>query len=347
MRIGYWTTACLQPEIEAVSKEVLQLAQHFEHSFIFGVSSQYYFRVSRESRTVGFHRMADPVLRLFIPAIESICDISHVYGDPTPWTFYKALRSKPLVLTVASEKGLPRTDFIARSRKILVQTKSYFRKLRSLGVEENKLELLYPGVDLRKYYPRDRRAVDHDRPKILFASAPRTEEEMQNRGVYLLLEAARMSDDVQYHLLYRKWASGYTSLAATEAWLNKQCLKNVTLTNYAVQDMHCLYRKYDFIVIPYTTSDGGKECPTSALEGMACGVPTLISSVAPFSAFVDEHECGVVFDSTPVGLVSAIEIGMRRYQELAENALTAAQRIFSLDKMLGRMDEIYKSVLAL
>ena len=345
MRIGYWTTACLQPEIEAISKEVLQLAQHFEHSFIFGVSSHYLFRISRESRTVGFHKMADPVLRLFIPAIESICDISHVYGDPTPWTFYKALRSKPLVLTVASEKGLPRSDFVARSRKILVQTKSYFRKLRSLGVEENKLELLYPGVDLCKYYPGEPRIVDHGRPKILFASAPRTEEEMQNRGVYLLLEAARMSDDVQYHLLYRKWASGYTSLAATEGWLNKHCLRNVTLTNYAVQDMHRLYQQYDFTVIPYTTPDGGKECPTSALEGLACGLPTLISSVVPFADFVDEHECGVVFDSTPCGLVRAIEAGVRRYRELAVNAATVARRYFALRTSLKRMEHLYTEIL--
>lgn len=91
------------------------------------------------------------MVRLFIPFIESVCDINHVYGDPTPWTFYKALRSKPLVLTVASEKGLPRCDFLFRAWKVLVQSKSYLQKLRSLGVRKDVLELLYPGVDLRKY----------------------------------------------------------------------------------------------------------------------------------------------------------------------------------------------------
>ena len=218
-------------------------------------------------------------------------------------------------------------------------------KLRSLGVEEEQLELLYPGVDLRMYRPHERINSDRSHPKILFASAPRSEEEMQKRGVYLLLEAAKISHDVQYHLLYRKWATGYTSLAATEGWLRARSLSNVTLTNSVVKNMHRLYQKYDFTVIPYTTADGGKECPTSAVEGLACGLPTIISSIAPFADFVVEHRCGVVFDPTPESLVRAIETGVGQYHELAKNAITAAQSVFSLDKMLNRMSTIYKDIL--
>ena len=346
MRVGYWTTSCLQPEIEAVSKEVFQLASHFHGSFIFGVSPRYVLRASWKGRSIGFHSVFDPFLRLVIPVAESICDINHVYGDPTPWTFYKSLRLRPLVLTVASEKGLPRNDFVARCRKVLVQSNSYFRKLHALGVETEKLELLYPGLDLHKFHPGTRPASSHDNPKILFASAPRSEEEMQNRGVYLLLEAAKISQEVQYHLLYREWRRGYTSLAATKGWLESQRLENVTLTNSVVENMHRLYRDYDFTVIPYTAPDGGKECPTSAVEGLACGLPALISSLAPFAEFVELHKCGVVFDPTPAGLVRAVESGMRHYRELSTNAVNVSQRFFSLQRLLERMTQIYERILS-
>jgi glycosyltransferase involved in cell wall biosynthesis len=346
MRVGYWTTSCLQPEIEAVSKEVFQLASHFHGSFIFGVSPHYVFRASWKDRSIGFHYGFDPLLRLVIPVVERTCDINHVYGDPNPWTFYKSLRSRPLVLTVASGKGLPRADFIARCRKVLVQTNSYFQKLRALGVETDKLELLYPGVDLHKFHPGTRAASRHDNPKILFASAPRSEEEMRNRGVYLLLEAAKISQEAQYHLLYREWRGSYTSLAATRGWLELQRIKNVTLTNSVVKKMHRLYRDYDFTIIPYTTADGGKECPTSAVEGLACGLPVLISSFAPFAEFVDLHKCGVVFDPTPAGVVSAVETGVRQYRELSTNAVNVARRFFSSQRLLERMTQIYEGILS-
>ena len=345
MRVAYWTTACLQPEIEAVSKEVFQLGSHFHGSFIFGVSPHYVFRASWKNRSIGFHSMFDPFLRLIIPVAESTFDISHVYGEATPWTFYKALRFKPLVLTVASEKGVPKNDFLARCRKVLVQTNSYYQKLCALGIEKDKVELLYPGVDLQKFRSRPDAPAHVAKPKVLFASAPRSEQEMQSRGVYLLLEAAKISQEVQYHLLYREWGRGYTSLVATKRWLESNCLDNVTLTNGVVENMHRLYRDYDFTIIPYTTADGGKECPTSAVEGLACGLPALISSLAPFADFVELHKCGVVFDPTPANVVSAIETGMCRYRELSTNAVKAAHRYFSLEHMLERMTEIYQGIL--
>jgi glycosyltransferase involved in cell wall biosynthesis len=346
MRIAYWTTSCLQPEIEAVSKEVFQLAAHFPDSLLFGISPHYALRASFQRRYVGFHPHFDPLLRILVPYIERRYDISHVYGAPTPWTFYKTLYRKPIVLTVASEIGAPRIEFLNRCRKVLVQTNSYYQTLLALGIEKDKLELLYPGVDLQQYRPRNGTRQQRDTPKVLFASAPRSEEEMKNRGVYLLLQAAEGSRQVQYQLLYRQWGSGYTSLAATKRWLESHSLDNVILTNDIVTDMHRLYSDHNFTIIPYTTADGGKECPMSALEGLACGLPTLISSVAPFAEFVAQHKCGVLFDPTPASLVIAVETGMRQYPELSTNAVKVARRYFSSQQLLERMTQIYEEILS-
>jgi glycosyltransferase involved in cell wall biosynthesis len=345
MRIFYWNMSCLEPEIEAVSKEVFQLARHFRNSLIFGINTQYLCRFSIKGRYIGFSPMFDPILRALIPGLEFFADINHIYGEIYPWIFSKTLNRRPLVLTIASEKGCPRLDFLDRCRKIIVQTETLSKKLLALGLEENKLELLYPAVDLSRFRPRGRAPDPIGRPRVLFATAPRSQEEMDARGVNLLLMAAKTSPDIHYRLLYRRWKNGYTSLQSTENLIAGCRLENVTLTNNIIHDMPSIYNEHHFTVIPYTRSDGGKECPNSLVEGLSCGLPALITSVSPFAYFVEEHECGVVFDPTPSRLITAVELGMKRYRELSNNAIRTANTYFSQDKLLARVDRIYREIL--
>ena len=344
MRIMYWNTSCLEPEIEAVSKEIFKISNYFKNSFIFGISDHYTFRYSSKDRYIGLSAKFDPFLRLLIPIIERRCDINHVYGEPCPWIFYKTLKRKPLLLTVASEKGMLRSDFLAHCRKIIVQTATFREKLLALGIERDKVELAYPAVELDTFKPSAPGLPLNGSPKVLFATAPRSEEEMLGRGVHLLLQAAKLSPDVHYRLLYRKWRTGYTSLKATKDVILNHKLTNVLLTNDACSDMPSIYNAHHFTVVPYTTSDGGKECPNSLIEGLACGLPALVSSVTPLSYFVDEQQCGVVFEPKPSCLVEAIEIGLRRYRELSENAVRAARAYFAEDTLMHRLEKIYQEV---
>jgi glycosyltransferase involved in cell wall biosynthesis len=344
MRIVYWTTACLQPEIEAISKEVFQLARHFPHSLVFGVSPHYLLRASLKQRAIGFHPRFDPMLRMLIPFVELSGDINHIYSDPTPWTFYKTLHRKPLVLTIASEQGCPHLDFLERCRKVWVQTDPFHCKLLDLGIDKQKVEVLYPAVDLTAFQPHTRTPNIIGPPRVVFATAPRSTEEMASRGVYLLLRAAKECADIQYHLLYRQWQSGYTSLATTAQWIANEQLPNVTLTNSVVKDMSYVYNAHHFTIIPYTQPDGGKACPTSMVEGMACGLPVLISSVSPFAYFVSEHQCGVVFEPTPQALVTAVETGLLHYKTLSINAMDTAQQCFSAELMFRKVARVYEEI---
>ncbi|MGH8277554.1 MAG: hypothetical protein ACRETH_12760 [Steroidobacteraceae bacterium] len=70
MRIAYWTTACLAPEIEAISKEVFDLAAQFRDSRVFAVSPHLSVTISRGTRAVGFHPRFGPLLRAVFPLIE-------------------------------------------------------------------------------------------------------------------------------------------------------------------------------------------------------------------------------------------------------------------------------------
>jgi glycosyltransferase involved in cell wall biosynthesis len=345
MRIIYWNTSCLEPEIEAVSKELFQLAAHFRHSLLFSINPQIGLRGSLAKRYVGFHPKFDPLLRVIIPLIEFSGDINHVYGEVCPWTFSKALKRKPLVLTIASEKGEPQLDFLGRCRKIIVQTEAMRGILLALGVEASKTVVLYPAVDLQKFTPRQVSTAVPHAPRVLFATAPRTREEMEARGVQLLLAAAKDTPKVRYHLLYRRWRHHYTSLQPTKELMTSHQLQNVTLTDEIVNDMPSIYRDHHFTVIPYTQPGGGKECPNSVIEGLACGLPALVSSATPFSHFIAMHKCGVVFEPNPSSLVAAIDEGLAQYQQLSHNAASIAQEFFSHTTMFEKLARIYQEVL--
>jgi len=344
VRIIYWNSSCLEPGIEAISKEIFQLARHFQGSWLFGINPHYRFRWSFRNRYVGFHPSFDPILRVLIPIVERCADVNHVYGEPCPWIFFKTVKLRPLVLTIASEKGEGNWEFFERCRKIIVQTETFRKRMMSWGIDEKKVELLYPGIDLSRFPPVSRPHGVQGIPKVLFATAPRSQEEMVGRGVNLLLLAAKENPGIHYQLLYRPWRSGYSSLQPTQDFITAHRLENVTLTNRVVQDMAPIYQECHFLLIPYTHPNGGKECPNSLVEGLACGLPALISTVSPFAYFVEHHRCGVVFEPTPSGLISAVDQGLRQYPELSKSAIAAARTNFSETKMFQKLENIYQKI---
>ncbi len=342
MRPIYWTTCCLEPEIEAISKEVFELQAHFG-GYVVAMNPNLRAQLSIRRRVLGLNPAFYPALRATIPVMEKFADISHVYGEPSPWLYHKTLRSRPLVLTVASEKGDINPQFVARCAKIIVQSASFKERLLSAGVSPDRVEVIYPGIDLSQFNPATTLCRDLSSPRVLFATAPRTREELQGRGVPLLIDAARLQPQARFHLLFRPWKSGYTSLEPTRQLLNQHDLANVTLTNEQA-NMADVYAAFDFTVAPFTSSDGGKECPNSVVEGLACGLPVLISSVVPFSTFVIEHDCGIVFKPDAKDLTLAIDKASQRYETLSRNARNAAEAHFSVSNNLAKIGRIYAEV---
>ena len=344
MKIAYWATCSLEPEIEAVSKEVATLAEHFRPSFVFSVNSRLTFRLSLRYRSIGFRGNFDPWIRPIIRALEAYVDISHVYGDVTPWVYRKSLGKKPIIHTIASEKGTPDADFLDRCSAVIVQTEGMHRRLLELGCSTKKVHLLYPGVDVATFKP----AIEIpplSRPRVLFATAPRSKEELEPRGVFLLIEAARLNPAIQFHLLFRPWSGGYTSLAAVQQRLGSEELTNVSIQNVAARNMADIYRAHHFTSIPYTRRDGGKECPNSLVESLACGVPVLVTEVSPMAEFVARNECGIVHPPTPEGLSKAVELGLQDYQILSRHARSLAERSFDVHLQLRDLHGLYSGLI--
>ncbi len=346
MRVALWSTSSLEPSYEAVSKEIFQLRDRFEKSWILAISPHYALRASWRHRYVGVNIHRTFLFRMVIPILERAFDINHVYGFLTPWIFHKTLHRNPIIHTVIQDSAKPVLEFLHRCEAIVVQTSVSRDRMLQAGVPRERVHLWYPGIDLRTFRPSSEPATYGGRPRLLFASSPRTEGEMEKRGVCLLLNTARQFPELQFRFLYRSWKNGYSSYEPTRKAIAEGNLANVELSDQNHENMHMIYPRYDFTVVPYTTPDGGKDCPNSALESLACGVPVLVSAQCPFAQFIRENDCGVVFAPTPESLAAAVEQASERWNELSRAARKAAAQHFDREVLLKRYAALYRRVLS-
>jgi glycosyltransferase involved in cell wall biosynthesis len=346
VRIRYWTTACLDARIEAVSKEVHDLREHFRPSGVVAVSHHFRAPLSWTRAGICVRPELQPLLRQLMPALELRGDLNHVYAEVVPEGFLGALGRRPTVMTIASEKGEPLPEFLADCAAIVVQTRGMARRLAAAGCDPRRVRLIYPGVDLARFRPREGAPGSPGAVRVLFATFPRHAQELAERGVNLLLEAATALPAVRFELVSRPWRGGATALDVVKARLARRPTPNVELVEGLQADMSACYARSTFTAIPYTRPDGGKECPRSLVESLACGVPVLISRAAPFAEYVAERGCGVVFDGGAAGLRGAIDAGLDDYAALSARAAACAREDFDLGATLRAYRGLYDEVLA-
>lgn len=343
MKVVYWNTSCLEPEIEAVSKEIFSLADNFPGSWICAVNRHLRFTVSLRRRVIGFHPRLQLLARLFVKASERRFDISHLYGQPSGWPFSCEVGRRPIVLTIATESGEPNVVFWEKCEKIIVQTPGYRQAVLDHGIDPDKVELMFAPVDLTRFSQQKPRQLSGV-PVVLFATSPRESKELHGRGVPLLLDAATELPHSLFRLLFRKWRSENTAYEEMRQVLLKEPRANVELELRNVTDMSCEYKNADFTVIPFTHRDAGKPCPNSMVEGMACGLPVLISERSPMAEFVRENACGAVFGLSGDSIRKSFEWACRNYEELSTNAANVARTRFGAQEQYREMRAIYEEV---
>lgn len=346
MHVTYWTTASLEPGHEAVSKELFELSRRFPNCRIVATSPHLGFRFSRRPWVFGLNSRFDPLLRLAMPPLEQLTDINHIYGEVSPWPFSHRLRGRPTVLTIASEKGSIAEDFFDRLDAVTVQTGPMLERVRSVERWRAKVSLIYPGVDLCRYKPAELLQPQSGiRTKILLATFPRGANELQIRGVDLLFRLAASCPEVDFHLLPRPWASGDTASEVVRRRLECGAPPNLRLLDARQGAMEHLYPQYHFTIIPYETADGGKECPLSLVEGLACGIPVLISRAASFSEFVTRSGCGVAFDIEPHSFKLALDEAQSRYSSMRTCARDVACAHFDAEATAASFAKLYARLL--
>jgi glycosyltransferase involved in cell wall biosynthesis len=299
---------------------------HCPRSFVYGISSIDFLKFSFRKKYLVHYYRPYSLAPKFIPVIAKKIDISHIYHSLHNRYFLEHLEKRPIILTVAIGGEVLDLKTYEKIEKIVVESEYDFMRVKNAGIKEEKIRLIYPGLDLSKF--------SYHAPEggfsILFASSPFAKEYFSARGVDLLLSTTEFCKDVHFILAWRKWA-GTVKLIKTMVQNNI----NVTLNVENFKDIRPLLNKVHAVIAPFTSQQLTKPCPHSIIECLAAGKPVLVSDKVGIAHIIQEKQSGVVFRPDKEDLVRAIEYQM--------NARTCADEYFSKDLFLKQYDLIYEN----
>lgn len=222
-------------------------------------------------------------------------------------------------------------------RGIIVQSKRTKNQLIDMGVDPDKIILMYPLIDLSKFRYSDPPPLDEFR--ILFASSPNLEvpgeDNFRDKGLPLLLEAFKEFARNNNTKLYIVWRGKYNEqLYKKISELNLE--KDVKIIN-GVVNMPGMYAKTHVTVIPFINLWRSPEIPMSAVESLACGRPVVSTDVSEIADIIKEYDCGCVAKPTKEDFSSAMKECKKKYRGYQKNCKEVTEKnLFMKIKELKR-----------
>ena len=334
-RVTYWT-GVWDPAREALSKEVeaLRVARRPDARVV---------SVSRGQRSAW--RVRDGVvqlsghhaclIRVLASAFERRTDVNHVFGAASEWCFLRYLRRRPLLFTVALPGVPPDPALYDNVSLFTAESHALAASLIAAGAPPARVRVVYPGIDLTHYTAS---ALPVGSPfRVLFASTPADTQELEARGIPLLVDAARALPDVEFVLLWRQWGDMRAAERALQALAPPMNLK---IERGPVSDMAIEYRRVHATVCCFAEGFG-KSCPNSIVEGLGCGRPALVSETVGIANLIHDHSAGVIFPRTVEGLVGGVERLRGRLEQMSRSARVLAEQTFGLRQFLNAYEELY------
>lgn len=336
-RVTYWT-GIWEPRREAISKEVAWLRQELASgSPIVAFTPQRTAWLTRERvLRINQHRWA--WLRAAALAVEWAGDLTHVFGPIDAAHYLSILGRRPILFTVAIP-GLPLARALyARVQRFVAESRGLADALVHAGVSADRVEVIYPAVNLEAYAPQPPPA---DGPfRLLFASTPSDPEEIESRGIGLLIELARSRPDIEVVLLWRQWGRASEARRALES---RQPPRNCRVEQRDVVDMASVYRDVHATVCCFEAGTG-KSAPNSVIEGLASGRPALLADTCGISDLVKEWQAGVVTARTVEDLARGVDELRQGYASAQIQARRLAEEEFDSLRALKRYADLYRGL---
>ena len=180
------------------------------------------------------------------------------------------------------------------------------RRARCGGRVERAHSSHLSGVDLDRFRPGPPPA---GRFRLLFASTPADPQEFHERGIPLMVEAARRCPDVGFCVAVAPMGDAHTT--------NRALALLQPPSNFRVEhrDLSNMAEAYDSSHATVCLFDRGfgKSCPNSVIEGLACGRPALVSEGCGIAGLVAREGAGVAVRRDPAEVALAIERLRRDY----------------------------------
>ncbi len=215
--------------------------------------------------------------------------------------------------------------------------------MQRFDVPAERLAVIYNGVDLERYHPRNRdqriavRAglgISNDTPLFIYAGSG-----FERKGVAQLLQAmARASTQAQVLIVgMDKHAKRYQAQAARLGLGSRAHFLG------GRDDLPALYGAADAFVLP-TLYD---PMPNAAVEALACGLPVITSLQCGAREMITEGKNGFVTDALDhQGLTAALtELSAPGRADAMQTAARASVAHLSPDAMATQLVSLYRTLL--
>jgi UDP-glucose:(heptosyl)LPS alpha-1,3-glucosyltransferase len=244
---------------------------------------------------------------------------------------------------LAAERRLFRSPGL---RAVICNSRMVKDEIRSrFGTPEEKLHVIYNGVDLEEFHPRLRethRAATREKLGIpqqalvhLFVGAG-----FERKGVFRLLEAFARLKGTGAHLVV---VGRDKAQARAERLAGVLGIASHTHFAGAQDDVRPWYSAADSFVLPSLYDP----FPNAAIEAMACGLPAIVTRQCGTAELIEPGRNGFVIDALDVdalaGALGGIEPGTAR--EMGRRARERAEA-FGIGAMAGHLVSLYRSLVS-
>ena len=276
---------------------------------------------------------------------------THLYRANTPGRIAGLLARVPVMVAnehnidswkTSSQKRMDR--FLARftSKIIVVSEKVKDFYIREVGIPENKIIVIYNGIDLARFslgvdLRKKRRELGIPEGVRIVGSVGRLHPQ---KDFFTFLKAARIVSErvPRVHFLI---IGGGPLRRELEDFARMMGLEERVSFLGERKDVEKIYPLMDVFVL----SSIREGFPISVLEAMACGIPVVATSVGGTPELIQEGETGfLVSPGDPQNLAKRIEILIRDKVLRGRMGRKGKERVreFSIEKMADRTLQLYR-----
>jgi glycogen(starch) synthase len=259
-----------------------------------------------------------------------------------------------------NEKSMLRFNFVLRlfekrlmkrSDALIAVSKYTVDELTGLyGIEEEKIHVIYNGVDVEKFKPRPNRAelrrefgLDEDKKVVLFVGRL-----YHRKGLDVLLRSVS-------HVL-KEFSDVTFAISGTGFKAKEESLRNlakeldiedhVKFLGYVPDDkLPDVYAASDIFVLPAIYEN----FPFAILEAQATGLPVISTKVGGIAEFLVDKENGFLIDPGDVAQLTRSFLTLLQNPELAEQMGERGRQLIhenlSWDIITGQVIELYHKLL--
>lgn len=295
----FWT-GVWDPAREATSKEVTLLRNALApRSPIVSFASDQQSSLLYRDRVVRLSGKRWLTYRAIAAALERQGRVTHVFGEMSAWHPLRSLGRRPILFTVAIPGAIADPNLLDKVTLFAAETKRLASELVAAGASCDRVRVIHPGVPIDHYTPVP---LPSGRFTLLFASSPKRLEELEPRGVPLLVDLARLVPDVDIVLLWRRWGD---LPAARRALAALDPPQNLHVHWADLPDPRRAYWDAHAVVCCFAEGHG-KSCPNSLIEAMACGRPVLVTRSCGLADEIGALGGGVVSDRSADALAAGV-----------------------------------------